>query len=152
MWDQVQKKIKKASDRVMNAMYSKISSVIKEDNVVYVKISEDEEIRDVRIVTPFGFYSLPNINTFGQVIFNNSVKKAVLVGVEDLESKPVELDIGEVLIYRPGGTSYIHLKNDDTISFGGSKSVARVDDSVEIVIDGTTYTGKITSGSSKLKA
>lgn len=159
MWDQVQKKIKKATNVIVSSIYSQISSVIKEENSVYIQLSEDEEIRDVRIITPFGFYSLPNTQMFGQVIFNNSAKKAVIIGVEDEGQKPVELNIGEVLIYRPGGgTSYIHFKNDDKIYIKGEiilsdgvKPVARVDDTIEVVVDGVTYTGKITSGSENIK-
>lgn len=119
LWNQVNKKIKKAVDGVMVALFGRISSVIKDNGTVFVESSENEEVRDIIISSPYGFYSLPLPDTMGQVIFNNSFKKGTLIGVVDDEGRPVEIDIGEVLIYRPGGTSYIHLKNDDIIYIKG---------------------------------
>ncbi len=133
MWDGIQKRIDRAVSGARNALLGIISSTIKADSEVYIKLSDDDEIRDVRVVNPHGFYSLPNPGLFGQVVFNNTGKKASLVGVEDRNAKPVSVDIGEVLVYNPQAKSYIVLKNDKSIEISnGAKIVMNADGSMTI--------------------
>jgi len=115
----VRAELAKKFKNLKTALFGTINSVIKNDNSVYVGISPDEELRDVSIVSPYGIYSLPSVGSMGQVIFNNSTKKAVLIGVVDSNKKPVEIDIGEVMLYNSNAGTYILLSNDGKIRYKG---------------------------------
>lgn len=121
MWGEIQNRINRSVSKMRNAILGAISSVIKENNEVFIKITDEEEIRDVRIIAPYGIHSIPAVGLFGEVIFNNTGKKSYLVGVEDRDKKPVQIDIGEILIYNKIGKNYIHLKNDGTIIIKGTR-------------------------------
>lgn len=109
-----------------------ITSILKSDKQVYVMLSDEEEIRDVKIMLPYGLFSLPLVGQEGQIIFNNTSKSASLIGVDS--SSPVELNPGETILYCESG-SYILLKNGKTKIKGN------------IEIEGNiTYTGNITKG------
>lgn len=151
--------IKKQMDNIRLSLMGTITSVIKKDKRIYANISEDEELRDIKIISPYGFFSLPTLNQNCQILFNNSSKKISLLGVEH-NSTPIEIEIGEVLIYNPTTKNYIHMKNDGktyidapVIIKGGTNNVARVGDSVSVSVPGVgTCTGTITNGTSNLKA
>lgn len=157
----MRKNIKKSVDRAIqnarNALTGTITSTIKDDKTVFVNVS-DEEIRDIKVVSPYGFFSLPLNNQMGQILFNNTSKKASIVGVEH-DKLPVEMEPGEAVVYCQGGT-YMHFKNDGKVYIqgpvivnGGTKDVARVDDTVEVnVPEHGICTGKITSGTPNIKA
>lgn len=117
------KTLKKHIDRsIKNIKYSlfgEISSTVSSKKTVYIRFGDDEELRDVRIMGPYGFSSMPGPGNYGQVLFNNSSKNAVLIGVEDSEGAPVELEIGESILYNNIGESYMHFKNDGKIYVKG---------------------------------
>lgn len=155
--------VNKAIKNVRYAMNGTITSIIKKDKVVYVKLYEEEEIRDVKITSPYGFFSLPLQNSRAQIVFNNTNKRASIIGVEH-EKLPIELDIGETLIYS-NYDSYIHLKKDGKIYIkgtvyadnvivnNGTQNVARYGDTVSVNVPTIgNCTGTITSGTSNIKA
>lgn len=119
MWDDVKKRVQYEVSRARNAVLGIISSVIPEEEEVFIKTSEDDELRDVKVIAPYGICSLPPIGMFGEVIFNNTGKKAYLVGVEDRDAKKVQIQPGEILIYNKIGGNFIHLKNDGSIDIKG---------------------------------
>lgn len=151
---QIKKAVENNIKRIRNAIVGIITSS-KKNNTVFVKTSNDEELRDVKIISPYGLGYLPLNGNNGQVIFNNTSKKASLIGIEQ-EDMPVELNPGEVVLYCNNG-AYIHLKdnklyiNGEIIMGNGNRNIARVNDTIEVSIDGKIYQGKITSGSSKIK-
>lgn len=113
MWGNVQDRITKAMANIKNALIGKITSVVKGSNEVFIELSDDDEIRDAKIITPYGFYSLPKSGQYGQIIYNNSTKKVSLIGIDNRNKKPLSIDVGEVLIYN--GLNYIVLKNNNEI-------------------------------------
>jgi phage gp45-like len=107
------KEIKKAVDRaIKNIRISTkgiITSIItNKDNVIHAQISDEEEIRDIKIMSHYGFYSLPLPGQTAQLLFNNSSKKVSFIGVE--QKPPIEINPGETIIYSKDG-SHILLKN-----------------------------------------
>ncbi len=120
MIDNIQNQIGRAVQRVKIALMGRISSVIRRSNEVYVRFSDEDELRDIKIISPYGIYSLPTNNKIGQVIFNNSTKKASLVGIEAGDGAPVQIDIGETLVYNENAKSYILLKNNGSIEIKAS--------------------------------
>jgi phage gp45-like len=120
MWSNVQERINRAVNKARSSLMGAISSVLKDSGEVYVRFSDDNEVRDIKITPPYGFYSLPNNEMLAQIVFNNTDKKASLVGVYDTNEKPVQIDIGEVLLYNPNGGNFIHLKNNGDIVLKGS--------------------------------
>lgn len=155
------KDIKNAVNRMVNniriAIRGEISSV-KADDTVFLKISDEEELRDINIISPYGLYSLPINGSTGHILFNNTNKNISLVGIEH-DKKPIKINIGEVLIYNSVAKTYMHFKNDGKLYIEapivvkkGTKDVARKDDTVEVDVPGIgKCTGKITSGSSNIK-
>lgn len=155
--------VSKAIKNIRYAMSGTITSIIKSNRTVYVKLYEEEEIRDAKIISPYGLFSLPLQNSQAQIVFNNTNKKAAIIGVEH-DNLPINLDIGETLLYS-NFNSYIHLKKDgkiyvkgavyadNVIINNGSKNVAREGDTVSINVPTIgNCTGTITSGTSNLKA
>lgn len=134
------KNIKNAVTRTISnirtSLIGTISSVIKSNKTVYVRISDDEEIRDTKIVSPYGLFSLPVNNINGQIIFNNSSKKAVLLGVDN-PNIPVEVNPGETVIYSQSG-SYIFLKSDGKVYINGDLNVIG-----NIIFTGTSAKGVV---------
>jgi phage gp45-like len=107
-----------------------INSVIKADNTVNVLISDEEELRDVTVISPYGFFSLPLNDNSGQLLFNNTSRNVSLIGVEH-ENLPVELNPGEALVYSNSG-SYMLLKDGKIFVQGDLKVTGNI-----------TYSGNI---------
>lgn len=151
--------VKKHVNSIRISVMGTITSVIKKDKTIYAKVSEDEEFRDVTIISPYGLFSLPLINQNCQVLFNNTSKKISLIGVEHT-STPIELDTGEVLLFNANTENYIYLKNDGKVYIEapiiikqGTQNVARVGDTVSVNVPGVgVCTGTITNGTSNIKA
>lgn len=114
--DELNKKFK----NFKTAFFGTINSVIKSSSTTFVSISPEEEIRDIRILSPYGLYSLPNVGQSGQVIFNNSTKKATLIGVDNFDAKPIDIGIGEVILFNSNGGNYILLKNNGDVEIKGN--------------------------------
>jgi phage gp45-like len=114
------------------SMMGSITSILKSKKVAYVMLSDEEEIRDVKIISPYGFFSLPLAGQNGQILFNNTLKSASLIGVEN--NSPVELNPGEAIVYCKSG-SYILLKDGKV----------RIKGNVEVE-GNILYTGNITKG------
>jgi phage gp45-like len=124
--DAVSKSIKNIRIAVMGT----INSVIKADNTVNVLISDEEELRDVTVISPYGFFSLPLNDNSGQLLFNNTSRNVSLIGVEH-ENLPVELNPGEALVYSNSG-SYMLLKDGKIFVQGDLKVTGNI-----------TYSGNI---------
>jgi phage gp45-like len=121
IWKDVQERISRAISSLRIGITGKISSVIKESDEVFLKSTETDEFRDIKIMSPYGLKSLPVTGLDAQIIFNNSVKKASLIGVDS--TAPVTLDIGEVIVYNTKANTYIHLKNDGKIYIKGDLNI-----------------------------
>jgi phage gp45-like len=132
MWKDIQDRINRAVSSLKTGITGKISSVIKDSDEVFVKSTEDIELRDVKIMAPYGLKSLPLPGLDAQIIFNNSGKKASLVGVDS--DSPIQLDIGETILFNSKAKTYIHLKNDGKVYIHG--------DIVADNITATTVNGK----------
>lgn len=123
--------VQKSINNIRTSIMGTITSVLQ--NTVFIQSSGEEAIRDVKIISPYGVFSLPLNGQNGQIIFNNSLKKASLVGVEH-NNLPIEINPGEVIIYNNTGT-YIYIKDDSVYIKGNLK------------VDGNiTYSGTNTQG------
>jgi phage gp45-like len=133
MQKQIKSSVERALKKIRNSLIGNITSVLKSNNTVNVKFSDEEEARDVKIASPYGFFSLPLNGNSGQVIFNNTNKKATLVGIVH-DNVPVSVNPGEALIYENSG-AYIHLKGGRIYMKG------------DLEINGNiTHSGNITQG------
>lgn len=101
--------VNKVISNIRTSIMGIISSVLPETNEVYMRLSDNEEIRDVSIISPYGLFSIPINNKSGQIIFNNTTKTASLIGIEH-DELPVLINPGEVIIYCDTD-SYILLNN-----------------------------------------
>jgi phage gp45-like len=128
----IKRAVEKSIDSVRNSLMGKISSVLKSNNTVYVRINQ-EEIRDIKIISPYGLFSLPLNNQNGQILFNNTTKKASLIGIEH-DNLPIEINPGEVILYGQSG-SYILLR-EGKIFINGDLNVT----------GNITYSGNISKG------
>lgn len=138
MWNDVQKRVNRAVSKIKVGIIGRISSILKDSNEVFIKTSPEDELRDIRIITPYGLKCIPLVGLDAQVIFNNSSKKASLIGIDG--PSPIKLDIGEVILYNTKANTYIHLKNDKKIYFKGDLEIKG-----KLNIDGDmTSTGDIT--------
>lgn len=117
MWNDIQQRINRAISKLKIGSTGRISSVLKNSNEVFVKTSKEDEIRDIRIISPYGLQSLPLPGSDAQIIFNNSSKKASLIGI--VNNAPIEIDIGETILFNSKADTYIHLKNDGKIYIKG---------------------------------
>lgn len=124
--------VEKSLSNIRTSLMGTISSVLKSNNTVFVRIN-NEELRDIKLISPYGFFSLPLNDQNGQVVFNNSTKKAVFIGIEH-ENLPIEVNPGEAIIYCQSG-SYISLK-DGKIHINGDLTVT----------GNITYSGNISQG------
>lgn len=131
MYKQIKDAVDRAISNIRSSMIGTITSVMKSKKEVHSKFSNDEEARDVKIASPYGFFSLPLNNQSGQIIFNNTGKSATLVGVIH-ENIPVELEPGEAVIFNESGTyillrgGKVHIQGDveinGNISYSGNLS------------------------------
>lgn len=116
------KEIKKALDRKISNLRITMTGIItsvKKNNTIFAKVSDSEELRDIKIVSPYGIYSLPLNGQYGHLLANNSSRNPILVGIEHTEM-PISIEVGEVLLYNQIGENYIHLKNDGKIIIKGT--------------------------------
>lgn len=120
MIDNIQNQIYRALQRFKTAIMGRITSVKKNTSEVFVSFSDSDELRDVKIIAPYGIYSMPTNGKNAQIIFNNSNKKASLIGIENGSGAPIQIDIGEVLIYNENANTFIHLKNNGNIDYKGN--------------------------------
>ena len=123
-------------ERDDDIMASKIAAMIKEAQetnrrsvIQYGKISSgdsdaaniqnvvDGDVRDAKMVTPFGISSNPPSGLYAQMMENNG--KYVCVGTHD-PSAP-KADKGEVIIYNGNHSAYIKLCADGTVEIKGTK-------------------------------
>jgi phage gp45-like len=126
--------VKKSINNIRTSIMGIISSTLSDTNEVNMRLYDEEEIRDVKIISPYGIFSIPLNDQSGQIIFNNSNNTASLIGVEH-EELPVLINPGEVIIYCETD-SFILLK-DGKIYFKG-----------DLNVDGNIiYSGNITKGS-----
>ena len=128
----IKKAVEKSINNIRTSLMGKISSVLKSNNTVFVRVNQ-EEIRDIKITSPYGLFSLPLNNINAQIIFNDTTKKASLIGVEH-DNLPAEINPGEVIVYSNSG-SYILLK-DGKVYINGDLHVT----------GNITYSGTISQG------
>jgi phage gp45-like len=133
MQKQIKDSVERTLKKIRSSLMGTITSTLKSNKSVYVKFSDEEEVRDIKVLSPYGFFSLPINGQTGQVIFNNTSKKATLVGVVH-DSLPVEINPGEALIYNQSGT-YIHIRGSEVYVKGD----LRVDGDI-------THSGNISQG------
>lgn len=117
MMGEINKMIKQAFSNVKTSFMGTITSTIPKDGKVAAKAGADNEARDIFIITPYGYLSMPDKQLDAQVIFNNSSRRTSMVGVDNFPIKPVDLKVNEVVIFNKQAKSYIYLKNDGTIDF-----------------------------------
>lgn len=101
--------VEKGLKNIRIALKGTITSIIKSNKTIYLKLSDEEELRDVKVISHYGFYSLPLQGQMGQILFNNTAKKASFIGIEH-ENIPIDINPGETLIYCNSG-SHILLKD-----------------------------------------
>jgi hypothetical protein len=111
----INRSISKAMANMKSSFLGKITSIMPKENKINAKAGADNEARDIVIITPYGFYSLPDKDLDAQVIFNNNARRATVVGVDNFPIKPMDLEINEVVIFNKNSQAYIHLKNDGMI-------------------------------------
>jgi phage gp45-like len=131
------KYIKDAVNRSINniriATTGIITSVLKSNGTVFVQTSDEEELRDAKIILPPGIYALPNNGQAAQVLFNGTSKKVSLIGVEHT-SIPEEINPGEIIVYSESG-SYILLKEGKILIMGDIEVTGNI-----------KYSGTLTQG------
>ena len=117
-------------------MASKIAAMIKEAQetnrrsvIQYGKVSSGDnnsttiqhvvggDVRDAKMITPFGISSNPPSGLYAQMMDNNG--KYVCVGTHDPAAPKVNK--GEVVIYNGNHNAYIKLCADGTVEIKGTK-------------------------------
>ncbi len=148
----ITKMMRKANDKFDHMRKSAIdiiSSIGKGGRTANVQTYNVSELRDIRIMLPYGISSSGLDDMMVQVIIEE--KNISIVGTYDTDRPDV--NPGEIIIYSKFGSSIKLDKNGDIIINNGGKAIARVDDTVEVNVPGIgTCTGKITSGNNKVKA
>lgn len=99
---------------------------------VNIQNNVDSEIRDLKIVAPYGITSCPPDGLFAQMIINDSVtdNNNVCVGVHDPSAPSAET--GEIVIYSSHSDTYIRIKKDGTITIKASRVDIDITDGVYI--------------------
>lgn len=115
MMEQVNQAIKKSFSNVKSSFMGLITSVIPDKGKVHAKAGADNEARDIFIITPYGYFSMPDKDLDSQVIFNNNARRVCMVGVDNFPIKPVDLKVNEVVIFNKESKAYIYMKNDGTV-------------------------------------
>lgn len=133
----------------MATLLARVTSVFPGSNKVSVEGATED--RDVPLVSPYGVGGMPPVGTPVQLVLNAGSRHQVVVVGTIVETAPT-LEPGESHLFSQAGAR-VHCRQDGTVVINeGTKSVARVDDLVEVVINGVVHTGKITSGNESLKA
>lgn len=101
-----------------------------------------------------GIYWSPQQNDVVLLAFVDGRKDVpIIIGkLPALSSKSIITDSGQIAIKNPAGTNIILDSQGNILLNGGTAGVARIGDSVQVNINGTIYTGTITSGSSTVKS
>lgn len=84
---------------------------------VNVQNTVNGEVRDLKVITPYGVSSCPINGLFAQMIVNDDVN-SVCVGTHD-PSAP-KANAGEIILYSSGG-AYIKLGADGSITIHGTR-------------------------------
>lgn len=111
---EINRNIQKAMSNMKSSFMGRITSILPKESRINAKAGADNEARDIIIITPYGYYSLPDKDLDAQVIFNNNARRTSVVGVDNFPIKPVELQINEVVMFNKKTKGYIHLKNDNS--------------------------------------
>jgi hypothetical protein len=69
-----------------------------------------------------------------------------------LNNKSIIIDSSQMTIKNPAGANIILDPQGNILLNGGTAGIARVGDSVQVNVNGTIYTGTITSGSNTVKS
>lgn len=126
-------KIVKQAQNTINilAMTFGVISSSKSRNYVNIQNVIDNEIRDVKVVGPFGIVSRPPTGLFAQMILNGSDNNSC-VGVHDPNAP--EVSDGEIIVYNrpkdndPTKRAYIKLDENGKITVYGSSIEYHVND------------------------
>lgn len=112
------KMIKQAQNTIkqVTLAFGKISSGT--NSAVNIQNTVDGDIRDLRIITPFGISSCSPTGLFAQMIVNDNINN-VCIGVHDPKA-PIAKS-GEIIIYNGAGNAYIKLGADGTVTIKGVK-------------------------------
>lgn len=97
----------------------------------------------------YGIAALPPLGAQVLVVFEaGDINLGRIVGFTfNKVDTPPQIQPGQVLISNESNASIL-LDADGTVKLtGGSKGIARVGDQVQVVVNGTTYTGTIVTGS-----
>jgi phage gp45-like len=86
-------------------------------STVNIQNTADGDIRDLRIITPYGISSCPTTGLFAQMIINDNTNN-VCVGVHDPKAPVARA--GEIILYSSGG-AYIKLGADGIITIKSVK-------------------------------
>lgn len=137
---------KSSIDRSRPATLDSVTSVGGGGRYANVKTYDDAELRDLRIVLPYGISSSALDNMRVQVILNNDNGDASIVGVHDIDRPAVAN--GEIIFYNSSGDmiklthSGIDIVSSKPVTVNG-KRIAVQGDQVEVTVGGTKYTGTI---------
>lgn len=112
----VKKAIERAVKNIQFISKGVITSVQKKGKVFVT--TQDDEIRDIEVISSYGLHSLPLNKNIAHVVFSNTAKTPLLLGIKQ-NSTPIKLEIGETLLYNQKVGTFIHLKNDGKIYYKG---------------------------------
>ena len=113
----------------MGKMLSQANNVIKRFVIPFGRVASgtstklniqntaNGEVREVKVVAPYGISSCPPSGLFAQMIINDDVNNTC-VGVHN--PKAPDAKPGEVIIYSSGG-AYIKLGADGSVTISGSR-------------------------------
>lgn len=154
-------------NREMRNMYNTfvgvISSVSGNGKTINAEVNNSSEMRDMKMMTPYGISSSPVDGVLAQIVINNNQHNSV-VGIYD-DNKP-DVVPGEVIIYNNYGTK-ITMGTDGNIAisiesnhkltingkaiYGGDKAIVRDGDSVSVDVPGIgVCSGTVTASSTIL--
>lgn len=113
----------------MGKMLSKANNAIKRFVIPFGRVASgtstklniqntaNGEVREVKVIAPYGVSSCPPSGLFAQMVINDDVNNTC-VGVHN--PKAPEAKPGEVIIYSSGG-AYIKLDVDGTVTISGRR-------------------------------
>lgn len=99
----------------LQCMIGTISSVLTGGRKVNIKSTTESEVKDVRMMAPYGIASAPYKGMQVQVIYNDGA--TTVVGIFD-KNKP-KINPGDIVIYNKSGST-ISLLADGTIELDGN--------------------------------
>ena len=84
---------------------------------VNIQNAVNGEVRELKVITPYGISSCPINGLFAQMIINDDVN-SVCVGTHDPSAPKV--NAGEIMLYSSGG-AYIKLSADGSVIIHGTR-------------------------------